>query len=208
MSERTKPPGDWAQWIAARLGLKSVQAGTVRLVVIALLVGVLAMTVMEELGGLTETQQPAGSREVSLPVGSPQDELTRMEQEIAGRLARTLAGIQGAGEVEVSVTLAAGPTVTPVTDTRVDRNHVTETAPDNSHRETDQTNTTTTNVMSKNGSADSLVVARKDRAEIAGVVVVAAGARDSRVRERLTSATVTALKISPHRVIVMPRKGG
>lgn len=207
MKENGNPAGDWWAKLATALGFKPQQAGMVRLLLITVAIGILAMTVLDGFGGHLDTRKPSGATEVSAPPGAPQDELARMEQEMATGLARTLSMVKGAGKVEVSVTLEAGPAVTAITDTRVDRTTSNEKAADNSTRETVTEAKQVTALKSNSGGGDALVVARKDRAVIAGVVVVADGARDAKVREMLHRATVDGLRISPNRVTVVPREG-
>ncbi len=207
MGEKGNGGPDWWQRLAAALGFKPQQAGMVRLLVIAVAVGILAMTVLDSFGSQLGSGRPAGATEVMAPPGAPQDELARMEADIAAQLARTLAKVKGAGKVEVSVTLEAGPSVTAITDTRVDTTQTVEKAGDGSTRDIKTEQRQVNSLVSKNGNGDTIAVARKDRAVIAGVVVVAEGARDARVAELLHNAAVTQLKISANRVMVVPREG-
>lgn len=199
--------GGWAERLAKGLGMKPQQANLVKLLAVAIALGILFLNAGELFGVVDQGQRPQGATEVSTPRGAPQDELARMEEEMARTLERTLSRILGAGEVQVSVMLEAGPTITAIPDTRVDKNTTTETATDGSRRETQSTNTTTTNVVTKAGGNDSLAVMKRSRAQIAGVLIVADGARSATVRARIHEAAVVALGISPNRIAVVPAKG-
>lgn len=201
MSER-QDGGGWAARLAAAIGLKPQQANLVKLLAVGLAIGLLFLNAGELFGLNEQPTRPESATQIAAPPGAPQDELTRMEADLARSLERTLSAVAGAGKVHVTVMLEAGPTISVVADTRVDKTSTKETAADNSTRETVTTNTTTTNVVTRSGSSDSPAVMKKSRAQIAGVLIVAEGARASVVRARLHEAAVTALGISPNRITV------
>jgi len=207
MGEKGPAKSGWAARLAGMLGLGPQHANTVKLVAVAMALGVLFLNAGDLFGIVGSSKPPAGATEVSAPPGAPQDELTRMESDLAHNLERTLSLIAGAGTVQVSVMLEAGPTVTAITDSKVDKTTTRETAEDKSTRETVTTNTSQNNVMVKSGNTDALAVAKKSRAQIAGVLIVADGARSATVRARLHSAAVTALGISANRITVVPANG-
>lgn len=205
--DQTDPGGGWVKKVTELLGLTSQQAGLVKVLAFALALGILFMTA-GDLFGINESRRPSsGGTAVERAEGGAQDELNRIAAEMARNLEESLGHIAGAGKVRVHITLSAGPTVSGVTDTRVDKTETQEQAGDNSTRKTVTTNQTTTNVMVKSGGADTLAVSSKRRAEIAGVVVSAEGAQDARVKERLFRAAVTALGIAEHKVQVEPGDG-
>lgn len=189
------------------LNQKGMQAAVTRWLVVGLFVGVLFLKAGDLFGVSEPKGPPPGSVEVSAAPGAPQDDLVRMEREIGQGLERTLSMVDGAGVVRVTVMLEAGPAIAAVADIREDRTTTKETAADNSTREIITTNKTTTHVMSRSGGGDSPAVARKSRATIAGVLIVAEGARSDSVRARLHRAAVTALGISANRITVIPGKG-
>lgn len=200
-----KKPG-WAEQLASLLNIPPAKANLVRWVAILLFLGVLYMTFGDYLGLSRPTERPTGATEVTAQA-APQDELVRMERETAQDLESTLSQIQGAGQVHVKVTLESGPAVAAVTDTRVEKSTNTEKATDQSTRTTDTTNTTSTNVVVKSGGQDALAVAKKTRAQVAGVIVVADGARDPSVKALIFQATVRALGVPANRVDVYPAEG-
>lgn len=199
------PAGRLAQW----LGLKSVQGPMLKWIAVAVALGVLFLNA-GSLFGLTETsQRPPNATEVVASVQEqPTDELQRLELEMADRLVAILSQVEGAGQVSATVTLAKGPTVTPLMNTRRETTTTDETAADGSQRRTETVSDDQTNVMSKDVNQDLPAVASRSRAEVAGVLIVAEGARSAAVRARLHAAAVTALNIPAHRIEVVPAAEG
>lgn len=130
-------------------------------------------------------------------------------RDLAKRLQRILSAIEGAGEVEVEVVLAAG-----TRNEYAVRENLTErrTQERDSSGGTRSTSETTKQEelaeVSVSGSAggDAPVVVVARQPEIAGVVVVAEGATDANVREQLSRAVHTLLGIPLHRVEVFARR--
>ncbi len=195
-----KQGGGPAERLAQVLGLKPQQANMIKLIAIAIAIGILFLNA-GDLFGLTETRTPPPPD--TLKVGGvgdlrEDDVLTRLERDLADRLKRKLALIQGAGRVEVMVTLAAGPTEVPVTDVRQQE---TTTSEKGAGGDTRQTTTVTRDVTTVTTDG-RLGVLKVSGAEIAGVLIVAEGARDDRVRAALHQAVVTTLDVPAHKVDV------
>lgn len=212
MSEQKKPdqPG-WIEQILTGLGFKPGQAKMVQWLAVALFLGILFLSAGSLFGLETDSsskEQPPGATLVTGPVRGEEDELTRLERRIAGDLEQRLSLIQGAGAVRVLVTLESGPTIEVVKDTSVDTSTTTEKAADNSTRETQTTNTNHDHVFYRDGSAERPVIARTGRPQIAGVLIVAEGARSAQIRARLLDAAVVALKVPAHRIEVVPADRG
>lgn len=147
------------------------------------------------------------------PTGKPDSSSTQIAQPLANRsaedglkqslqseLAAILGQIEGAGLVEVSVTLASEGIKTYATNDREERRQVQE-----SGRSTTVEESHTRDVAVTSGNP---LLLEEKMPDILGVLIVADGAGDSQVRENLTNAASTLLNISPHRVRVMPREGG
>lgn len=131
------------------------------------------------------------------PVNTESDE-ARLERE----LTKTLTGIVGVGEVRVDINLKA------------DNRKIWERQARTSKR----VNQDQEMVNTEESASDELVFA-KDRdgrdspvlkeelaPEIEGVVVVATGANDGKVRKLLTDTVTTILGLPDHRVLIIPGK--
>lgn len=208
--EEKKEEKGWGPWLES-MGLTKNQIKLLPFLAILLAVGILFLQAGEIFGvetGSRSGEQPPDATLVTGPARGEEDELTRMERRIAGDLEEQLAWIQGAGEVRVLVTLEAGPTIDVVQNTSVDQSTTTEKASDNSTRQTETTNTRKDHVFYRDGSAELPVVSKRSRPEIAGVLIVAEGARDVRIRARLLDAAMVALRVPANRIEVVPADGG
>lgn len=123
---------------------------------------------------------------------------------LEGELVSILAQIKGAGKVEVSLTLSSDGIRKYASNTRDEKRETTELDRNGGERKILEENTTRDLAVS-NGNA---LLIEECPPEVAGVLVVADGARDAVIKEKLTDATVTLLNISPHQVRVMAREEG
>ena len=140
---------------------------------------------------------------VNLETRSASDETTKeiyeTEQRLERELERVLRNIAGAGEVRVDVNLKSG------------NRYIWERQSRSNKRVAQQQN----EINTEESSSDELVFAKsrdgKDSPvlreelapEVEGVVVVATGARDPRIKQRLTQTVVTSLNLPMHRVLVL-----
>jgi stage III sporulation protein AG len=189
--------------LAQLLGLKQAQVGLLRLLLLAVAVGILLMS-SDRLLGMTSPTRP-GSRATPVAAPASPDDLAALEAEMARSLEQTLSSIAGAGTVHVRLTLLAGPTVTPFYKTQAQSGVTREKAQDGSTRETTQSNDSREVIVQRAASGQEVMpVMRRSRAEIAGVLVVADGAVRDPVRAQLHRATAIALGIPAHRIEVVP----
>ncbi|BAD40841.1 stage III sporulation protein AG [Symbiobacterium thermophilum] len=209
MGERKAPgngPGSPWSWLG--LGLSKEQAKLVPLIAVLLFIGIL-MLQSDELFGIDADSpplDPAPGASLVGPVGA-EDELTRLERQKAAELEEMLGQIEGAGRVRVMVTLAAGPAIQVVKNTTVDQSTTTEEAADSSTRRIESINTREDHVFTRSGSSEQPVIAQTSAPEIAGVLIVAEGARDVRIRARLLDAAMVALNVPANRIQVVPADG-
>lgn len=209
MSAKTPDQKGWAQWFES-MGLTANQIRLIPFLAVLLAIGILFLQAEElfgvETGGSPE--QPPGAVLVSGVPAEEEDELTRLERRYARDLEEKLSLIRGAGEVRVLLTLEAGPTIDVVKNTTIDQSTTTERAADDSTRQTQSSQTRSDHVFSRDGSSERPVIARTSRPEIAGVLIVAEGAHDTRVRAQLMDAAMVALRLPANRIEVVPADGG
>lgn len=114
-----------------------------------------------------------------------------------------LAQIEGAGQVEVSISLSSEGSKTYATNLREEKRETREEdSRGNNKVSVDQSITRDLAVS----SGEPLLVEEK-RPEVLGVLVVAEGADLPDIKEKLTDAAATLLDIPSHRVRVMSREG-
>ncbi len=136
-------------------------------------------------------------------VNHPAQGVAGIKAELSAELQAILSQVEGAGPVEVSLTLSSDGLKSYATNI------------DNEKRTTEEADSTggDRNVLEESQRSDIAVLGgtallvEESAPEVVGVLVVAGGAADSEVKERLTDATVTLLNVPPHKVRVVVRKG-
>lgn len=141
----------------------------------------------------------------SLPVAS--DDLTPVEKELEERLAAILSAVDGAGSVRVTVTLKAGVEHVYAQNINKQDRTIQEKDQGGGNRTTNELNEQDNLVLlqAANGGKDEPVVVKERHPEIAGVLVLAEGVNDPRLREKLMQAVETVLDIPSYRVMVLPK---
>lgn len=115
-----------------------------------------------------------------------------------------LSQIEGAGVVEVSITLASDGEKSYASNSVDEKREIEESNPQGTVQETVETKRSRDLAVT---SGDALLIENKFP-QVIGVLVVAEGAKYPVVKERLTAATATLLDIPSHKVSVMPGQGG
>lgn len=120
-----------------------------------------------------------------------------LTENLETRLAEILGEIEGAGEVKVMITFAGtGDKVTAETT----NTHTTTTNGSTS------STTTTTTTSSPILSGSDVVILQEKMPEIKGVIVVAEGAGDMKVKLKLMQATATVLGINANSIQIFTRR--
>lgn len=124
----------------------------------------------------------------------------RDPQEI--RLEKALSSIRGAGKVEVMITYKSGKEIVPAFSS-VESTTVTQEMDNNGGtRSINQTDTNTQPVTINNSEGSEPLVLKEVEPEIKGVIVIAEGADDIRVKLELLKATQIALGVKSSQVEV------
>lgn len=198
MSEKGKQPGpkSWQEFLAK-------PPDVMKLALVAAAVGVALMTAPGLFGLKTSGKNPpAGATPVAAEAKMGRStEIEMLQAEMSQDLEEILSSIEGAGRVGVTVQLATGTINVPVINTTEQKTTTGEKAADNSNRTSETTTVTRNNVVVQ----DSLAVSKQLRPEIAGVLVVADGARNAQMRYRLTKAVADHLRLPMHMVRVEAR---
>ncbi|MDR3586613.1 MAG: stage III sporulation protein AH [Desulfosporosinus sp.] len=128
-----------------------------------------------------------------------------LEKELESKLQANILLMEGVGKVQVSVSFATGLKNEYARNNNVTKNTSKETDKTGGTRETTQV-TENNQVVMPNGSSQPVMV-MEDRPEVAGVLVIAEGARDPKVREGIHTAVQTLLNIPSARITVVPMGG-
>lgn len=119
---------------------------------------------------------------------------------IEDKLQEILGQIKGVGSVKVMVTLEDTAERIPVFNTTSSQEKSNEKDSQGGTRETSREDQTYQVVTGK--GSDSLLIVKEVKPKVKGVIVVAEGAEDIQVKERLYAAVRTVLGISANRVEV------
>lgn len=138
-------------------------------------------------------------------VASPTTKIGVLEKELESKLQTNILMMEGVGKVQVSVNFLTGLKSEYVRNSNVTKRTNIETDKTGGTRETTEI-TENNQVVMPNGSSQP-VIAMEDRPEIGGVLVIAEGARDPKVREGIHTAVQTLLNIPSARITVVPMGG-
>lgn len=155
--------------------------------------------------GTAGSVQSTQSKSAVTAPASPNTKIGVLEKELENKLQGNILMMDGVGKVQVSVNFLTG-----IKSEYVRNNNVTK----RTNKESDKTGGTreTTEVTENNqvvipGGSTQPVIAMEDRPEIGGVLVIAEGARDPKVREAIHTAVQTLLNIPSARITVVPMGG-
>jgi len=162
---------------------------------IAIVISLLGNWFQSGKGGEVEVSSDAA---ITMNEEPKDDSSTDMEK----RLKEVLSVIQGAGKVEVMITYKAGRETVPAVNT-IESNTQTEEQDSNGGiRRVSQTDINTQPVSLTGPNGSQPLIAKEIEPEVQGVIVVAEGADDIRVRVELQQAVQTLLGISSNQVEV------
>ncbi|MDF2889670.1 MAG: hypothetical protein K0R80_37 [Clostridia bacterium] len=127
------------------------------------------------------------------------DEVTELEN----RLVEILGEIQNAGKVSVMITLKSGGEIIPAKDESVSDKTTNEKDMEGGTRTINEKNTSDQVVfMNDQGGTSKPLVLKEVNPDIKGVIIVAEGAKDPKVKLQLTEAVQTVLDVPAYRVSV------
>ena len=176
--------------------------------VFAAVIGIAAITFGNYTGGtnekalITENEKLQSESSDIKTIGT----LAIAENQLAERLENILSQISGVGQVAVNLTLESSSEYQFAINKKVDKTLVTEKAQDGSTRSTEETREDAQVVMqSMNQGKEEPVIIKEIRPQVVGVMVVAQGAGDLIIKEKISEAVQTLLNIPAHRVTVLTK---
>jgi len=152
-------------------------------------------------GSIQSPQTEAATTSIS----SPSTKIGVLEKELENKLQTNILMMDGVGKVQVSVNFLTGLKNEYVRNNNVTKRTNKETDKTGGTRETTEI-TENHQVVMPSGSAQPVIV-MEDRPEIGGVLIIAEGARDPKVREGIHTAVQTLLNIPSARITVVPMGG-
>lgn len=180
--ERKKPLQNVAEFLKSDKGSKVLLIGGA--------VGILLLALPEIL--------PQKENAKNSTVESAADVFVQQTEE---RLGSLLAGIEGAGECRIMITLENGVEYVYATEQKTNTNRQ-EDNNDDSTRLTQQDDSEESVIVVDNGEGREGLLVTEIQPTVKGVVVVCAGGDNAEVQERIVQAVTVALNISSKRVCV------
>lgn len=167
------------------------------------------MLVFSGVGGGKSGAKQSSRQEMSAPPAREQVKsgMSSEEEHLSKKLCEMLRQVEGAGKVEVSVRLSGSTRAEYAVNTTTGKKTTQERDQSGGTRLTTEDTGSGQLVMNRNGTGgEQPVVEREISPQVAGVLVVAEGAGDARVRAKLFEATRVALGIEPQKILVLPRE--
>ncbi len=207
----SEPKGIFEQWREKLNDKKewSILRSPTMLKLIVILVGGLFLLISA--GSWISSQEVSSAIEGEQSIEQKGDEgLCIAEKDLERRLEGILGSISGAGVVQVTVTMATGPEYLYAVNLSEQTRTIEEKDKSGGNRMTTEANGDENLVLVKSvsGGMEEPVLIRTKSPEIAGVLVLAQGAKDPGLREELVQAVVTLLAIPAHKVTVLSGEGG
>lgn len=124
-------------------------------------------------------------------------------EEMENQLALILSQIQGAGKVSIMITLKTSTEIITAKDETISDKTTNEKDNEGGTRIINEQNTSDKVVfMNEQGGTSKPLVLKEINPEIKGVIIVAEGAKDARVKLKLTEAVQTVLDVPAYRISV------
>jgi len=155
--------------------------------------------------GPADPEQSVQTKSALTAPANPSTKIGVLEKELESKLQTNILMMEGVGRVQVSVNFLTGLKNEYVRNNNVTKRTNKETDKVGGTRETTEI-TENNQVVMPSGSSQP-VIAMEDRPEIGGVLVIAEGARDPKVREGIHTAVQTLLNIPSARITVVPMGG-
>ncbi len=122
------------------------------------------------------------------------------EEDATQKLEKVLSSIRGAGSVNVMITYVSGSEAVCASTTEKQVNTVTEKSENGGTKESETVIENSKPVTVGSGNGENALVVVEKEPEIKGVIVVAQGADNIKVRMDLQKAVETVLQVSPEKV--------
>lgn len=176
------------------------------LIVFALL-GVLLILIGDITTNLNGKKTKSGKNIVEVDTSSEAMAISSSyEEKIRNELVDTLAAMAGVGRVKVMIYFDGGSESLLATNNNDVNKKVDEKDTQGGTRTTNEISKNQTVVMINEGGGSKPVIVKQVNPSIGGVMVVAEGAQNVEIKEKIHNAVKTVLGIPYHKVSVMPMK--
>lgn len=172
----------------------------VSIVVLIVIAGIFIFTAKEDKPTITAPEQAIPT--ASIP--ADQSGIDLLEKRLEEKIASNLESIQGVGKTKVLVSYTSSLRKEYARDESITKRTAKETDKEGGTRETVET--TESNHLVIAGNSNPLVV-EEERPQVDGILVIAQGASDPKIREQIFEAVRVLLNIQPSKINVAPMGG-
>lgn len=165
-----------------------------------LMVAAMVVSVAMILWGKGITAEAPAVKTTPQSQGVESSQITALEKALESKLAENLRQMQGVGQVRVTVTLASGIKSDYAKNESITKRTTEETDKAGGVRKSTET-TENDQLVMPNGVAQPVVIMEESPA-VAGVLVIAEGAKEAKVREGIHNAVRTLLNIPTNKITV------
>lgn len=173
---------------------------------VEIIIAIVIVVIIISLSVSTFTKPVEKKSDISLPKNS--NEIKNTNDKIEEKLVQILKAIDGAGEVKVMITYESGPEIVPALNTVKSDSTVEENDAGGGTRITKNSNNNSNSVTIQQSNGSQALIIKERNPEVRGVIVIAQGAGNIRVKMDLLKAVETVLKVSPEYIDVFPMKKG
>lgn len=157
--------------------------------------------------GNNNTNSPVGAQEVSSDDGiTISKKLLDYEEQKKQELKDILSKIDGVGEVEVEIYFESSEVLVPATNSSIQTSETEEQDNNGGNRVTKQETQGTTVVMKNDSNTSEPFIAKTYKPQITGVIIVAEGAKSSKITYEIQKAVASFYDLSLDTVNVYPMK--
>ena len=129
------------------------------------------------------------------------------EENLEKRLQKILLQVDGAGQVQVMITFRSGAESIVAQEEKVEDSHTEEKMSQGTIKTSENTKQENTVVMLEDGKGNKTpFVVKETVPQVEGVVIVAQGGEDARVRNALTLAAQALLDVPAHKIAILKMK--
>lgn len=189
--------------------LKQGKVGTLIIILLVVIMIYLVVSYFINVNNITKSEN-TNSQNIAEDKGekenSKDSEVLNYQDEQENDLEDILGKISGVGEVDVAINFESSEVRVPAIDNSSQKSTTEETDSEGGKRVNSQETDGDKIVMSNNSGGSAPVILRTDKPNVIGVMVVAEGAEDSKIKYEITKAVSSLYAISVDKVNVLPMK--
>lgn len=175
--------------------------------IVLILVGILLILIGDITSNLNRNKNKKEDKSAEVSANAPAiQSSSAYEERIKNELIETLSVMSGVGKVRVMIYFESGSESILASNTNDSIKKVEEKDNQGGMRTTTEDSKVISVVIVNEGSANRPVVVKQVNPSIGGVMVVAEGAVNLEIKERIHTAVKTVLGIPAYKVTVMPMK--